>query len=113
MSKEEQGDGRKAGHEDRTRHGRWLKVWQDETRQVWQWQRWQTRQSRVRQGGQEEREKYKRREERRQKTATIPDSYLPRSRSSRYTQRISFYPLHTLLLEFATSANIDLAAQSS
>jgi hypothetical protein len=71
----------------------------------------ETKQSKT--GGREEREEYKKREERRQKTATIPDSYFPRSRSSRYTQRIPFYPSYTLLLEYATSANIDLAARSS
>jgi hypothetical protein len=70
-----------------------------------------TKQSKT--GGQEERDEYKKREERRQKTAMIPNSYFPRSCSSRYTQRISFYPLYTLLLKYATSANIDLAARSS
>jgi hypothetical protein len=58
-----------------------------DTRQAWQWQKWQTKQSKT--GGREEREEYKKREERRQKTATIPNRYFPRSRFSRYTQHIS------------------------
>jgi hypothetical protein len=53
------------------------KGWQDETRQAWQWQEWQPEQSKT--GGREETEEYKRREEGRQKTAMILDSYFPRS----------------------------------